>query len=121
MWRAKSGSVPPMTTRATLFAIVMGIGASTGCGSTPNKLMADSPALPYQAPDIAEITGIEEDDEEPTEEPEEAPAPAPAPAPTPAAAAPAPAPAPAPATAAKPATPATPAKPAAKAPAPAKK
>jgi hypothetical protein len=101
-----------MTTRASLFAIVVGFFAVTGCGAPPrNKVMADTPALPYQAPDIAEITGIEEPDEdEPAEEPAEEPAPAPAPTP---AAAPAPAPAPV-------ATPAkTPAKAPAKAPAPA--
>ncbi len=93
-----------MTTRATLFAIVVGFFAITGCGGPPKKkILADTPALPYIAPDIAEITGIEEPDaDEPADEPAEEPAPAPAPA-----AAPAPAPAP----------PATPAKTPAKAPA----
>lgn len=94
-----------MTIRTTLFVIVMGLLATVGCGGpTQNKVMADTPALPYQAPDIAEITGIDED-EEPAEEDEPAEEPAPAPAPQPAAA---------------PAAPATPAAPAAKAPAPAK-
>jgi len=76
-----------MTIRATMFALVVGLCAGSGaCGSTQNKVLADTPVLPYQAPDIAEITGIEED-EEPADEAEEAPAPAPAPAPTPTAAA----------------------------------
>ena len=79
-----------MTIRATFFAFVL-----DACGHSQNKVMTDTPPLPYQAPDIAEITGIEED-EEPTE-PEEAPAPAPTPTPA-AAPAPAPAPAAAPAT-----------------------
>ena len=99
---AIDGSVGSMTIRATLFALVAGLCAgTTGCGHTPNKVMADTTVLPYQQPDIAEITGIEED-EEPADEPEEAPEAAPAPAPTPAAApAPTPAPAPAPAPAPK--------------------
>ena len=78
-----------------MFALVVGLSAgASGCGHSQNKVMADTPILPYQSPDIAEITGIEED-EEPADEPEEAPEAAPAPAPTPAVA---PAPAPAPAT-----------------------
>jgi hypothetical protein len=40
-----------------------------GCAKKPGKLMVDSPALPYQAPDISEITGIEEPDEEEAGEP----------------------------------------------------
>jgi hypothetical protein len=98
----KDGSVASMTIRATLLALVVGLSAgASGCGHTQNKVLADTPVLPYQSPDIAEITGIDED-EEPAEETEEAPEPAPAPAPTPAAApapqaaTPAPAPAPAP-------------------------
>ena len=50
--------------------------AAAGCGSRPNKIMADTPVLPYQAPDISEITGIEEPDESESEEGGEAPAPA---------------------------------------------
>jgi hypothetical protein len=49
-------------------------------GGGPGKLAVDSPALPYQAPDISEITGIDED-AEPADEAEEKPtvaAPAPA-------------------------------------------
>src|SRR5687767_2713850 len=101
-----------MKIRATLLCFAkVAVVATTAvaCASPRNKVMADVSVLPYQAPDISEITGIEEPDED--EESTEAPAPAPAPA----AAAPAPAPAPAaapaaptpakPATAAKPATP----------------
>jgi hypothetical protein len=115
-WRAKSGSVGPMTIRVTLFAFVMGLLATTGCARKQNKVMADTPVLPYQQPDIAEITGIEEDEDASSDE---APEPAPAPAPTPAAA-PAPAPAPAAAPAAPTPGPKTaPVKAPAKAPAPA--
>ena len=49
--------------------------AAAGCGSRPNKIMADTQVLPYQAPDISEITGIEEPDEA-DESGDEAPAPA---------------------------------------------
>jgi hypothetical protein len=45
-------------------------------GTTAGKIMADTPVLPYQAPDISEITGIEEPDEA---DAEQKPAPAPAP------------------------------------------
>jgi hypothetical protein len=109
-----------MKIRATLLSIAkvsVVVTAAGACAGTPNKIMADTPVLPYQEPDIEEITGIDEPDEEEEEE-SEAPAAAPAPAPAPAAATPAPA-AQAPAkTAAKPAAKA-PAK--APAPAPAKK
>jgi hypothetical protein len=50
-------------------------------GAAAGKIMADTPVLPYQAPDISEITGIEEPDE--SEATEKAPAPPPAPAPAP--------------------------------------
>ena len=70
-----------MKIRATLL-ICAKVGvlavAATGCGSRPNKIMADTPVLPYQAPDISEITGIEEPDESDATE-GEAPAPAPEP------------------------------------------
>jgi pyruvate dehydrogenase E2 component (dihydrolipoamide acetyltransferase) len=96
-----------MTIRATLFVIVTGFATACG-GAKQNKIMADTPALPYQAPDIAEITGIEEDDEdEATAQEAEPAAPAPAPAPAPAAS-PAAAPAPAPKAPAKSPAPATP-------------
>lgn len=100
-------SVGPMKIRATLlsFAKVAVVAtAASGCAGTPNKVMADTPVLPYQAPDIAEITGIEEDedaDEAESEAPEATPAPTPAPAAAPApATTQAPAAKPAPATAA---------------------
>lgn len=99
-----------MKIRATLFsfATVAVVTTAAACGSSQNKVMADTPVLPYQSPDISEITGIDEDEDDVDDtEPDEAPSAAPAPAPAPAAA-----PAPAPAKAA-------PAKPAAKAQAPA--
>lgn len=37
--------------------------------------MVDTPVLPYQAPDISEITGIDEDEAEAADEATEAPAP----------------------------------------------
>src|SRR5436853_4695772 len=61
---------------------------ATACGGGgAGKILADTPVLPYQAPDIDEITGIDPDEE---------PA-APTPMPEPAAAAPTPAATPAPA------------------------
>jgi len=36
-------------------------GGLAGCAGTRGKVVVDSPALPYQAPDISEITGIDED------------------------------------------------------------
>jgi hypothetical protein len=82
-----------MKIRAILlsFALAAMTTAAAGCGASPNKVMADTPALPYEAPDIAEITGMEEDEDD--DESTDAPSPAPAPAPSPAAATPAPAPA----------------------------
>jgi hypothetical protein len=53
--------------------------AAAGCGSRPNKIMADTPVLPYQAPDVSEITGIEEPDEPEEGEGGDASAPAPEP------------------------------------------
>ncbi|MBA3397762.1 MAG: hypothetical protein H0T89_34380 [Deltaproteobacteria bacterium] len=99
-----------MQLRAWLLMVaVSSVSALVGCGGTPGKLAVDTPALPYIAPDISEITGIEEPDEE---EPEEETSPS-------AMAEPAKS-APAPASAAEPAKPAampakaaTPAKPAA--------
>ncbi|MGN6106022.1 MAG: hypothetical protein ACTHU0_13020 [Kofleriaceae bacterium] len=53
--------------------LVLGLG---GCGaSAGGKLMVDTPVLPYQAPDISEITGIDEDEAEAADEATEAPAP----------------------------------------------
>lgn len=102
-----SDSVGTMKIRATLFsiaklAVVVTVAAACG-GHQGNKVLADTPVLPYQSPDIAEITGIEEPEEDAEES--EAPPAAPAPAPAPAAATP-PAPAPAPAPAPKAAAPA---------------
>ncbi len=37
-------------------------GAMAGCGHTA-KLAVDSPILPYQKPDVSEITGIDDDEE----------------------------------------------------------
>ncbi len=56
-----------MTIRATFLGFVKIIAATamTGglasCGGSRGKVVVDSPALPYQAPDISEITGIDED------------------------------------------------------------
>jgi hypothetical protein len=50
-------------------------GLATGCTHASAKLMVDAPKmLPYQAPDIDEITGIDS-----SETPEETPAPTSAP------------------------------------------
>lgn len=38
-------------------------GGLAGCAGTRGKVVVDSPALPYQAPDISEITGIDDDDD----------------------------------------------------------
>ncbi|MBL9013273.1 MAG: hypothetical protein JNL83_03800 [Myxococcales bacterium] len=55
---------------------VTSIAAATACGGGGGgKIMADTPVLPYQAPDIDEITGMESEDEDAEET---APAPAPA-------------------------------------------
>ncbi len=98
--------------------LVLALGTSTACGSKKGgTLMVDTPALPYKAPDIEELSGVSDDepDPEPAEEPKaEAPAP-----PAPVAASPAPTAAPAtpaktPAKPAAPAKPATPKAPAAK-------
>ncbi|MGE0547106.1 MAG: hypothetical protein AB7R00_08625 [Kofleriaceae bacterium] len=66
--------------------LVLAIAA--GCGGGPGgKIMADTPVLPYQAPDIDEITGIDSEAEDDTDaEADAAPAadPAPAQSPTPA-------------------------------------
>lgn len=36
-------------------------GGLAGCAGTRGKVVVDSPALPYQAPDISDITGIDDD------------------------------------------------------------
>ena len=44
---------------------VTSIATATACGGGgPGKIMADTPVLPYQAPDIDEITGIDTDDQD---------------------------------------------------------
>jgi hypothetical protein len=48
---------------AKLAAVTAAVGSGIGCGRTGGKLQVDSPALPYQKPDISEITGIDEDDD----------------------------------------------------------
>ena len=46
------------------------IGTTGGCATTMGKIMADTPILPYEAPDIDELTGIETPDpDEATEAP----------------------------------------------------
>ena len=55
-------------------------GGLAGCAGARGKVVVDSPALPYQAPDISEITGIEEPDtDSDSDEGSAAPAPAPEP------------------------------------------
>lgn len=39
-------------------------GGLAGCAGTRGKVVVDSPALPYQAPDISEITGIDDDSDD---------------------------------------------------------
>jgi hypothetical protein len=53
-----------MRIRATFLGFVK-IGTAivlASCGGSRGRMVVDSPALPYQAPDISEITGIDEDD-----------------------------------------------------------
>jgi hypothetical protein len=73
-------------------ALLLGILAACG---THGQMRVDSPVTPYVAPDISDITGIDEDDATDSDAGSAAaPAPAPAPAATPAAGtAPAPKPA----------------------------
>ncbi len=92
------------------------LGSVIGCGPKKGgKLVVDTPALPYKAPDIEELSGVSDEPEEPPAEEPKADA-APAPAPAAAAAAPAPTAQPVSTTATKPPTTA-PAKAPAKAPA----
>jgi hypothetical protein len=46
---------------AKLAAATAVTGGLAGCAGTHGKIVVDSPALPYQAPDISDITGIDED------------------------------------------------------------
>jgi uncharacterized lipoprotein YajG len=44
-------------------AVVAGLATGAGCSHASAKLMVDAPKmLPYQAPDIDEITGIDSSD-----------------------------------------------------------
>ena len=47
---------------ALLLLVSAGIGCKTG---QPGRIMADTPALPYQAPDVEELSGTEADDADP--------------------------------------------------------
>lgn len=38
-------------------------GGLAGCAGTRGKVVVDSPAFPYQAPDISDIIGIDDDDD----------------------------------------------------------
>ncbi len=52
-----------MKIRATFLGFVK-IGTAivlASCGGSRGRVVVDSPVLPYQAPDISDITGIDED------------------------------------------------------------
>lgn len=66
------------TMKICTFLLMLCLGA---CGGHHGTLRVDSPVTPYQAPDISELTGIEE--VEPGAADDSTPAPAPAAAPTP--------------------------------------
>ncbi len=56
----------PMKIRITLLTVIKlsslaGVGALAACGAH-GQVRVDSPVLPYQAPDISDITGIDDDD-----------------------------------------------------------
>ena len=57
-----------MKTQATVLSMVKVLAFVTlaACG-TGGKMAVNTPMLPYQAPDISEITGIEEPDSDTTE------------------------------------------------------
>jgi hypothetical protein len=59
-------SVDEMTTvRLTLLSLVRMIafgGGLAACGHS-GKMVVDTPIMPYKAPDISDITGIDEDDD----------------------------------------------------------
>lgn len=46
---------------AKLAAATAVTGGLAGCAGARGKVVVDSPALPYQAPDISDITGIDDD------------------------------------------------------------
>lgn len=57
-----------MRTRASLaisFSLLAATAALGGCHHAAGKVMADTPLLPYKAPDIDDITGIDPDDQPP--------------------------------------------------------
>lgn len=49
---------------AKLAAATAVTGGLAGCAGTRGKVVVDSPALPYQAPDISDITGIDDDSDD---------------------------------------------------------
>jgi hypothetical protein len=60
-----------MKIRATFLGFVK-ISAAivlASCGGSRGKVVVDTPVLPYQAPDISEITGIDEDADDTAEAP----------------------------------------------------
>lgn len=61
--------------RAAFYAL--GLGFLTACG-THGVMRVDSPATPYVAPDISDITGIDDDSGDDAGSAAAAPAPAPA-------------------------------------------
>ncbi|CAN5921524.1 hypothetical protein BH11MYX3_BH11MYX3_09210 [soil metagenome] len=66
-----------MRIRSSILVVTVAVTAAACGGARAGRIMADTPALPYQAPDSDEIAGIDPDAEP-------APAEAPAPASTPA-------------------------------------
>ena len=57
----------PMKIRALVLSslrVVAFGGGLAACGGAQGKLAVDTPVLPYQAPDISDITGIDEDQDE---------------------------------------------------------
>ena len=58
-------------------SLVLGFGLVAGCKGAGGKLTVDTPLVPYVAPDIDELTGIEPPDDEPNEPAEPTPEAAP--------------------------------------------
>lgn len=56
--------------KMTLIAVAL---TATACGGSHGKMCTDTPALPYQAPDIAELTGLPEEEPSDDAAPEAAP------------------------------------------------
>lgn len=60
---------------AKVAAVTMLAAAAVACGGPAyNRVPADTPALPYEAPDADEIAGVEDEDEDQAEPAEAAPA-----------------------------------------------